>query len=119
MITGVRSVTDDGAIARVDRLPPWASFALIRLGFWLLTAFTVLWYPEHGPGVAAFTAWGKLPSVVFGTFEQLGRQCFFGFGAELGEVVDTLDQIATSARKAIERLLVGIARFVEMLADIL
>ncbi len=78
MITGVRSVTDDGALARVDRLSPWASFALIRLGFWFLTAFTVLWYPEQGAGVPVFTAWGKLPSVVFGAFEHWDADWFLG-----------------------------------------
>jgi hypothetical protein len=78
VITGVRSVTDEGAVETVGRLPPWASFALIRLALWLLTAFTVLWYPEHGTGVSAFTAWGKLPSIVFGTFEHWDADWFLG-----------------------------------------
>jgi hypothetical protein len=75
---GVRSVTDDRAIEKVDRLPPWASFALIRLALWFLTAFTVLWYPERGTGATVFTAWGKLPSVVFGTFEHWDADWFLG-----------------------------------------
>ena len=53
-----------------DRLPGWATFGLIRLAFWVLTALTVLWYPEHGSGVPAFTAWGKASSLFFGTFEH-------------------------------------------------
>jgi hypothetical protein len=75
----VPSLTDDGALEkRVDRLPPWASFTLIRLGLWLLTAFTVLWYPEQGVGVPVFTAWGRLPSAVFGVFEHWDADWFLG-----------------------------------------
>jgi hypothetical protein len=36
----------------------------------------VLWYPEQGPGVPVFTAWGKLPSVVFGAFEHWDADWF-------------------------------------------
>ena len=59
-----------------DRLPGWAAFGLIRLAFWGLTALTVLWYPEHGDGVPAFTAWGKVSSLFFGTFEHWDADYF-------------------------------------------
>ncbi len=59
-----------------DRLPGWATFGLIRLAFWVLTALTVLWYPEHGSGVPAFTAWGKASSLFFGTFEHWDADYF-------------------------------------------
>jgi hypothetical protein len=65
-------VTDGGVTEGLsrDRIPPWASFALIRLGLMIFTAFTVLWYPENGAGVPAFAAWGRLSDVFFGTFEH-------------------------------------------------
>ncbi len=52
------------------RLPPWATFTVIRLGFMLLTAFTVLRVPEQGNGVPGFPAWDRLSSVFFDTFEH-------------------------------------------------
>ena len=58
------------------RLPPWATFAVIRVGFMLLTAFTVLRIPEQGNGVPAFPAWGKLTSVFFDTFEHWDADYF-------------------------------------------
>jgi Mannosyltransferase (PIG-V) len=60
------------------RLPGWAAFGLIRLGLWVFAAFTVLWYPEKGAGVPVFTAWGKLPSLIFGTFEHWDADWFLG-----------------------------------------
>jgi hypothetical protein len=66
----VPSLSDEGAIERVDRLPPWATFGLIRLGLWAFAAFTVLWYPLDPAHVPALTVGGKLPSLFFGTFDQ-------------------------------------------------
>jgi hypothetical protein len=42
----------------------------------IFTAFTVLWYPEHGAGVPAFAAWGRLSNVFFGTFEHWDADYF-------------------------------------------
>ena len=60
----------DNAAVESRRLPPWAAFVLIRLGFMLLTALTVLRVPEKGSGVPDFPAWDKLSSVFFDTFEH-------------------------------------------------
>jgi hypothetical protein len=66
----------DNPAGESRRLPAWADFVLIRLGFMLLTAFTVLRVPEQGNGIPAFTAWGKLPSVFFDTFEHWDADLF-------------------------------------------
>jgi hypothetical protein len=69
-------VTPTATRVRRDRFPGWAAFGLIRLGFWLLTAFTVLWYPEQGAEAPFYTAGGKLSSVFFGTFEHWDADYF-------------------------------------------
>ena len=67
-------VTEESASS--PQLPPWASFALIRLGFVLLTALTVLWLPEQGAGVPAFPAWDKVSSLFFDAFEHWDADYF-------------------------------------------
>jgi hypothetical protein len=78
LTAGAAHPSEAEASSHAPRLPGWAAFAAIRLGFMLATALTVLWYPEHGSGVTAYAAWGKLPSVFFGTFEHWDADYFIG-----------------------------------------
>jgi Mannosyltransferase (PIG-V) len=57
-------------------VPPWATFAAIRLGFVFFTALTLLFYPEHGEGLPQFHAWSRLSNLVFGTFEHWDADLF-------------------------------------------
>ena len=69
---------DAGVVPSVrrGRLPPWATFALIRLGLWVFTAWTLLWYPGGEATAPGATVGGKLPSLFFGTFEQWDADYF-------------------------------------------
>jgi hypothetical protein len=58
------------------RFPAWADFALIRVGFMVLTALTVLRIPETGNGVPAFSAWDRRTSVLFDVFEHWDADYF-------------------------------------------
>ena len=81
-VTGGAEASSATGGASGGGLQTWASFALIRLGLMLFTALTVLWYPESGPGVPAFTAWGRFPSLFFGTFEHWDADYFLQIARE-------------------------------------